>query len=117
MISIPKMSLPELLRNSLWRPGFGRVVQEYNLAAPVLNSRRDTGGGCAGLGLAQDLSPACGGRQTIEVLKPTSPGTQPVKWSSGILGEAFSSLACELLELPLLCSARYVTRALWLAAT
>lgn len=51
MISIPKMSLPELLRNSPWRRGFGRVVQEYNLAAPVLNSRRETGRGCvAGAG-------------------------------------------------------------------
>lgn len=94
------MSLQEVLRNSPWRPGFGRVVQEYNLAAPVLNSCRETGRSCAGLGLAQGLSPACGVRQTIVVLKPTSPGTQPVKRSSGILGEPFSSPACELLELP-----------------
>lgn len=100
MISILKMSLPEVLRNSPWRPGFGRVVQENNLMAPVLNSHHETGRGCAGLGLARDPSPACGGRQTIIVLKPTSPGTQPVKRSSGILGEPFSSPACELLELP-----------------
>lgn len=100
MISIPEMSLPELVRNSPWRPGFGRVVQEYNVAAPVLTSRRETGRICAGPGLAQDLGPACGVRQTIMVLKPMSPGTQPVKRSGGILGEPFSSPACELPELP-----------------
>lgn len=99
MISIPKMSLPEVLKNSPWRHGFGRVVQQNNLA-PVLNSHLETVRGCAGLELAWDLSSACGGRQTIVVLKPTSPGTQPIKRSSGIPGEPFSSPACELLELP-----------------
>lgn len=71
------------------------------MAAPVLNSCRESGRGCAGPGLAQDLSPACGVRQTLVVLKPTSPGSQPVKRSSGILGEPVSSPAWELLELPL----------------
>lgn len=114
MVSIPKMSLPELLRNSPWTPDFGRVVQEYNLAAPVLNSCPETGRGCAGLGLAQDLSPACGGRQTIVVLKPTSPASYKEHWDPW--GAIFISCLWTT-GAPLLCSARYVTPALWLAAT
>lgn len=114
MISIPKMSLPEVLKNSPWRPGFGRVVQQNNLA-PVLNCHHETGRGCAGLELARDLSPACGGRQNVVMLKSTSPGTQPVKRSNGIPGEPFSSPACELLELPF--SPLQGMSHLWLAAT
>lgn len=111
------MSLQEVLRNSPWRPGFGRVVQEYNLAAPVLNSCCETGRSCAGLGLAQGLSPACGVRQTIVVLKPTSPGTQPVKRSKWDPWGAIFISCLWTTGAPLLCPTRYVTRALWLAAT
>lgn len=65
------------------------------------NLHHECGGGCAGTGAAGQSEPWLWSEADhYWLLKPTSPGTHPLKRSSGILGEQLPSPACELPELP-----------------
>lgn len=67
----------------------------------MLNVHCEDGRGCAGTGTGPWSEPWLWSEaDQWWLLKPTSPGTQPIKRSSGIAGEQLSSPACELLELP-----------------